>query len=313
MADSDQTSFGGADPFPIPDDQDDQLGAEELEAGEMTGQGDGEAPAEDEEATDELLGDPPPEDDQAGQAAFKHWQAAYTKTRERDREQSRKLTDEHAQFRDVLANFYRDDAYALNVLRQRFPHLAGQMSGQQPTTGQSDSGTQNGQDIAGILQKHLSADLSFLAPQFAPAIEAVVNQMVGTKVQPLEQRITQQGESARKAEEDKLMAQMDGQYQGWEEKYGGKMRELDQFMASDALTHPEFGNKYEMFYRLLNPDAARVAAARGMSDAAKRRVTTGRTGSTPAPNIRQQMQKATNDKDAWDIAVRAAVADSGAG
>src|SRR5262249_46999537 len=56
---------------------------------------------------------------------YKRWQAAYTRSRQRDRERYGKMEQEHQQFGQVLRDFYASDEYALQVLRQRFPQLAG--------------------------------------------------------------------------------------------------------------------------------------------------------------------------------------------
>lgn len=296
----------GADPYPIPDDLDDQSGAEEEEHGEMTDADPGEAATGDEVPT---LGEAPGDDDPQGQAAYRHWQGVFTRHRERDVAENRKLRDEHAQFSDVLARFNRDDDFALGILRERFPHLATQLAGQSSAQRQPQAG-QQGTTAADLLQQHLGQDLGFLAPSLAPAIEAVVNQLVGSKVGPLEQRISKQSEEARQREEDRLMVKMDSINEHWRERYGADMKELDDFMAGDALEHPKFGSKYELYHKLLNPDAARIEAARGMGNAARRAVRTGRSGETPAPNVAQQMARASNDKAAWDLAVNAAIAET---
>src|SRR5262252_6830479 len=70
----------------------------------------------------------PEQPDDPNDPNWKYWQAAYTRGRQRDRERYGKLEQEHAQFGDVLRNFYTSDEYALQVMRQRFPQLAGRLS-----------------------------------------------------------------------------------------------------------------------------------------------------------------------------------------
>ncbi|MGI9298582.1 MAG: hypothetical protein ACR2QC_11905 [Gammaproteobacteria bacterium] len=277
--------FGGA-----PDD--------DVDTGDE-GPEEGDAGAEEEEqltAEGDLPTDP--------EAIRKHWQAAFTRARQADRTRLGKIEGEHGQYQKVLSQFYQDDAYAKQVLAQRFPELAaqirggGQASGSQPTT------TPNG--LTSELEQNLG-DYGFLAKALGPVLERVIDQQVKDRVAPLEQKTTEQVESARKTQEQALLSDMDTKYEGWEESYGAKMRDLDDFLASDALQHPTFGNKYELLYRLLQPDAGRLEAAKDMRNAAKRRSGISRSGRSSAPNIVDQVRKADlSDAEAFQIAARAA-------
>src|SRR5262249_14169472 len=123
---------------------------------------------------------------------YKRWQAAYTRSRQRDRERYGKMEQEHQQFGQVLRDFYASDEYALQVLRQRFPQLAGRLTTdgapagpQAPPT--SGNGT-GGSVYTRVLARHLGTDLEWLAPRLAPAIEELTAHLVGSAVRPLEQR-----------------------------------------------------------------------------------------------------------------------------
>jgi hypothetical protein len=161
--------------------------------------------------------------------------------------------------------------------------------------------------ITALLTAKLGPDLAFLAPALAPAIEHVVAQQTRAAVQPLEQRAAAQTQAQRQTQEDALLAELDTEHPGWEEQYGAQMKELDAFLASDRLTHPTFGSKYQVYLKLLDPSAAKVAAIRGMQQAGRNRVGTGRVGRPAASNVIDQIRQA-NLKDgwnaAWDLAIK---------
>lgn len=278
---------------------DTDLGAD-TDGPEMTDEpGDGDAlQAEGEEPAD-------------AEAARKYWQGAYTKSRQKDRERYGELESEHTQYKNVLAQFYQNDDYARQVLAQRFPQLASQIQGQSGQASPAGESSQTGQSsgLVGRLQQKLG-EFGFLAEGLGSALEEEIESRVQARVGPLEQRTAQHTESQRKAEEDKLLAEMDGKYPGWEDSFGAQMRELDDFLGGNALNHSRFGNKYELYYRLLNPDAARSDAIREMGNAARRRTGLSRTGRSSAPNIGDQIRKAESNADAFALAAKSAMEES---
>ena len=247
---------------------------------------------------------------------YLYWQGAYTKSRQRDREKYGTLEGEHKQFGDVLRNFYTSDEYALQVLRQRFPHLAGRLSldgAPAPGTGPGQASrageTPTSGQVEGLLAQSLGEDLAFLAPRLGPVIERVIATAVSSALAPDRQRSEQREAAERKQQEEAIFAKLDGQYPGWEARYATKMQALDAFLGGDALSHPEFGSRHELLLRLLNPDLARVEAARSMGEAARGRVTSGRAGRPGQPNIAEQARAAPNSAEAWEIAAQAALRD----
>lgn len=250
----------------------------------------------------------PEQPDDPNDPNWKYWQAAYTRGRQRDRERYGKLEQEHAQFGVVLRNFYTSDEYALQVMRQRFPQLAGRLSLDSTSSGVS-AGPGGSSGLTQALEQHLGPDLAFLAPRLGPVLEQVLSSYVGQAIRPLQQQSEQQQAAARRSKEDELLSVLDAQHPGWEDRYGGQMRALDDFLNSDALTHPQFGDKYSLYLRLLNPDMARVDAARSLSEAGRGRVITGRAGPTSRPTIAQQVSNAKTNADAFRLAAQAAIAE----
>jgi len=237
---------------------------------------------------------------------YKYWQGAYTKTVEHYRNKYKPLEAEHQQFGDVLRQFYQSDEYALQVLRQRFPQLADRLSldgtsprgRTQPASGASS--------VEAILKESLGEDLGFLATGLSPALE----QAIEAKLAPLLQQLTQQQQTTREAEQSKLMAEMDSTYPGWETR-ATAMQEMQQFLASDQVTHPKFGNKMALLLKLVNPDLARVEAARSMTASGRSRLTTGRAGPPGVPNVDETVRAAKSTPEAFRAAAAAALQELG--
>lgn len=248
---------------------------------------------------------------------FKHWQGVYTRTRQRDRQRYGKIEQEHQQYGEVLRNFYQSDEYALQVLRQRFPDLASRLTRDgTPVLRETGTRTERAEGDPGLvsmLQQHLGEDLAFLAPRLAPALEGVIAQAVRGAMQPIEARSKEQEEAVRQREaqsrreqEDALLSQMDTEHPGWEQRFGSDMQDLDNFLNSEALTHPRWGNKYQLLLQLVNPDLPRIDATRRMADAGRSRLTTGRSGRPSQSNTQELIMKARNNSEAFRIAAEQA-------
>jgi len=302
MAEENSDIFGNEIPA---DDEDDDL-VDDPDIEDSVPDDDSESDEEGEQTEDVLQAEG--EEPQDLETARKYWQAAYTKSRQKDREKYGEIEQQHQQYQELLANFYQDDNYAMQVIRQRFPNLANQLSGQPGQAAAPQGGQSSG--VTEQLQQSLG-EFGFLADSLGPAIERIIDARVSEKVGPIEQRTKQQTEQQRKAEKDKLLAEMDGKYPGWDEKYRTQMDEMGAFLQSDHLVHPKFGSKYELIFRLANPDAARSDAIREMGSASRRRSGLSRGGRGSVPNISEQVRKAESNADAFRLASRAAAEETG--
>jgi hypothetical protein len=232
------------------------------------------------------------------------WQAAFTKARQKDRQRYGKLQEEHGTYRNVLQQFYTDDAYALSVIRQRFPGISLPQGGNPGSPGTPQRG---GSDLEASIQQDLGSELSFLAPALAKALQTAVRQAVA----PFEQQTRAQQEAAKRQQQAALQAEMDQKYPGWDDRYGGEMQTLAEFLSSQELAHPKHGSKLELLYKLLNTDQAPIDATRRQQQAARSRQSVSRTGSTPQVNLRERIAKAPSDHDAFMLAARAAAEELG--
>lgn len=255
-------------------------------------------------AQDSLEGDQPgdPNDPQ-----YKYWQGVYTRTRQRERQTHQANEEQRQQYADVLRNFYTSDEYALQVLRQRFPHLASRLSldgaGGQSVPQQTSGAARE------ILAQRLGQDLGFLAGPLGDAMEQLIEQALARAVGPLQQETRDAREAQRRDARARALAEADSAFPGWEAQHGSAMQELEQFLASDQLVHPKYGNRYQVLLKMLSPDNARVDALRTMQDAARNRVTTGRAGRTITPDISKQIREAPNNSEAFRLAAQAALAE----
>ena len=247
------------------------------------------------------------------QGHWKRMQAAFTRGRQKDRETARGASEKAM----MVDRFYNDPAYALQVLQQVAPALGVRIeTGQRtPAPTQETSGTASRSVAAmeGKLAERLGPDLAWLAPKLAEGVLASIEETTQQAIAPLreqlaaqqarEQQVTQQ---AFEAEQARVMAALDAQMPGWEEQYGGQMRELDAFLNSNALTHPTFGSKHELYLKLLNPAAFRVQAVRDIGRAAANRVASGRTGSTASPGMVAKIRE-KHTKEGWQAAWKFAI------
>lgn len=279
--------------------------ADATDSADEEGSPEKEAGTEEEDSIDGFAkGDVP--GDAASQKSY--WQAALTRARQKDREKTGTLTEEHRKYAEVLRNFFADDQYAMQVIKQRFPQVAHQIMQQQGTgTPAVSQGTQSDAHgkLVSLLQGKLGSDLGFLAPALADAMQAAV----GDAMAPLHQQTRTQQEQSRRREEESLMAEMDSAFPGWEDQHGQDMQELNRFLTSNELTHPKYGNRYSLLYKMTNKDQARIDAVQGMQKAQQSRVGTGRTGRVSPANTIEQIQKATTKSDAFRLAAEAAIAE----
>jgi hypothetical protein len=297
-------------------EQDVGTDADVFEAGapEQTAQDD-DVQAEQAETTETAAGDPLRDRRGAGpddpnDPQYKYWQAAYTQSRQQDRQRYGKLESEHQQYAKVLSDFYSSDEYALQVLRHRFPQLAGQLSlDGRPAGPRSETrpGASPTSPVVQMLEQELGSDLAFLAPRLGPVLERAIQHATQAALTPFQQQTQQQQEAARQREEDRLYADMDTKYPGWEARYGQEMQALDAFLMSEDLEHPRFGHKYELFYRFLDKDLARVDATRELTRTARARTTTGRAAPASQPTTDDDIVKAKTNADAFSLAAQAAL------
>ena len=251
------------------------------------------------------------------QEQWKRMQASFTKGRQRDRETARVATESGraaAEKAAMVDRFNSDREFALATIMQMAPQLGLTVAqGQQRTSTlperTSETSTQSLAAIESNLRERLGKDLEFMAPVLARSVMESARAAADDQMAPLRQRLDgdqqrarEQAQQQRNAEEARIIEGLDARMPEWQERYGARMRELDAFLASPALSHPEFGSKHELYLRLLNPAGFRADAVRDMQRAAGNRIATGRSGAQQSVPGTIDKIKDINRKDGWQAA-----------
>jgi hypothetical protein len=109
---------------------------------------------------------------------------------------------------------------------------------------------------------------------------------------------------ARRAEEERIRAELDSEVPDWEAKYGDQLQALQAFLASDALTHATFGTKQGLLLRLLDPSISRRDILREMKDKPRQGVRTGRSGQPTRSNLGDKLRETHREKgwgEMWNL------------
>lgn len=232
------------------------------------------------------------------QPIFKRMQGVYTK-----RFQDLSSLREKA---DVVDRFYQDRDFAQETLVSWAAQNGFQLT---PINGAaSQQGRSPQQGAGGVPAQLTEAFKTNLAPELqwmAEPMAAAMGQSLQQLLQPVlgqQQKVQQQ---QRVQEWQKHADELQGVAPGWEE-HEDVMTDLHEFLKSGDLYHPKYGSKIEMLYNLATAKAAAMKQATDrVNSAAKNRVSSGRSGPRANP-INDQIAKAPNSNQAWELAIKAA-------
>ena len=157
-----------------------------------------------------------------------------------------------------------------------------------------------------LLEQKLGPDLKFLAPALAQGVLDSIQESTRAAIAPLEQQLQsqqagemQRQQTARAPREAAIREDLDSRLPGWEDTYGQQLKHLESFLRSDALEHPDFGTRQEVYLRLLNPGMAARQAVDALSQAGRNRVSTGRPGGQQSQGNTTERIKDINLKQGW--------------
>lgn len=248
------------------------------------------------------------------QAQWKRMQASFTKGRQRDRELARTATEAGraaAEKAAMVDRFNTDPTFALQTIMQIAPQLGIAVSRNEQRTSSlpertSDNSAASLATLEATLVEKLGENYRWMAPSVARAVLEASEQATNAGLKPLRQALedqqrqaAQQAQRAIDLEETRIREELDARFPDWQERHGAQMRELDAFLASNALTHPSFGSKHELYLRLLNPAGFRADAVRELGRAAANRVATGRGGAQAAASGAVDKIKEINGSQGW--------------
>jgi len=128
-------------------------------------------------------------------------------------------------------------------------------------------------------------------------------------IQPLQQRYeTGQQEQATRAYHEAAGAFGEAN-PGWD-AHEDDMVEVLNFLKGSDLTHPRWGNKLGLLYRLATGDKQEAQAVQQVlertAQAVRNKSVTGGGGRGTTPNIEQRVREAKTEREAWDLARAAA-------
>ena len=100
---------------------------------------------------------------------------------------------------------------------------------------------------------------------------------------------------------------MTEKYPGWEQ-HESEMTKLNSWLQSDSLSHPLYGSKLEILYKMATDQATSISeAAKRLNAAGRNRTSSSQVTLRSAPNIFKQVREAKNSNEAWDAAAKFAI------
>jgi len=232
-----------------------------------------------------------------------HWKrmhGSYTKFK-----QSEKQLRQQA---EMVARFNTDPEFARATMLQRAAEMGFQLvpfgsNGQQQVVTQRQRAGNTPQQFLELAQSKLPPELHWMAPSIAESAHAIVQAALEPLVKQQRDHTTQ----ARDREYDDHEAKLSEKHPGWEE-HEDTMDKLLKWWQSDSLSHPMFGSKLELLYKMATDQASSVSeATRRINGAVRNRSSSSQTTSSGAPNIVKRVREAKSNEEAWDTATKYAV------
>lgn len=266
---------------------------------------DGSTPAATTQAAEKFLGDldlDPEKMSPENKEHFKRMQAHYTKFN-----QGRKSLEEKA---TLVDRFYSDEAYRREFVKQEAQRLGLLTPKEAEKAMPSPSTAQPSQVPASFLaayKANLPPELQWMAEATAGAQYAAMQEAM----KPLFEERTREASTKREQEYDTLATKLSETAPGWEQ-YEKDMNGLHEFLRSPALTHPQYGDKLTLLYKLATGEGRATAeAAARMGKAVQNKTTSSQQGRKVQPNITEQVRKAKSTREAFAIAAKAAAEEMG--
>lgn len=216
----------------------------------------------------------------------------------------------------LVERFNTDPQYALQVIQQRAAQLGLSLPGPgqtaaPPRPSSEATPTTGDEPPPGLIESmraEIPQEMQWMAPMMAKMFWQANKQQLGPVLERLarqEEQVASQTKEQATREYEAAEAEMDERYPVWRD-HERDLVELTQFLRSDRMTHPKYGNKLELVYRALKAeDLGTATATQRMSQAAKNRVTTGTPARTSQANIEERIRSAKSMREAMEIAARA--------
>lgn len=223
-----------------------------------------------------------------------------------------KFAQERKQLREnaaLVERFNNDQAFAEQVLQQRANQLGYQLvkPGQNGITQAPATPSQGAanvpHEILQEIQNTLPPELHVIAQSIAAATMAAVQKSLA----PIKEQQLQSRVESRNRDYDQHETQLTEKHPGWEE-HEDEMNDIFTWLRGDSLSHPKYGSKLELLYKMATDQASSVSeATRRLNGAVRNRSSSSHT--TPgSPDISKQIKQGSMH-DAWEIAGKSALED----
>jgi hypothetical protein len=164
-----------------------------------------------------------------------------------------------------------------------------------------------------MAKKSLPPEMQWMAESQANFGWQLIQAVQANMVQPLQQNLSALQQAKQEQEYKGVLSQFAESNPGWEAKED-EMVEVLEFLKSPALTHPKWGRKHDLLYRMAQgaeaEDAAVQKTIEKTAEKVRSRSVTSRGGErATAPNIHERIRdrKLSNDQ-AWALIVEQAKA-----
>lgn len=244
--------------------------------------------------TDEEISALPQELQREAKALRKRFQSAYTKKTMDLAEIRRKA--------EIVDRFDSDPAFQEQVIQQAMARRGGQ-----PAQPQAPATTEVPLAILKMVQDRLPAELQWMAPAQAGIAWELVRTMNQNVIQPLQQNVTAMQRQRQEQEYSTTLNEFAGRNPGWE-AHEDAMVEVLEFLKSPALTHPKWGTKHDLLYRLaqgtekVEQKAVETVLERTNRAVKTRSITASGAGRGTVSNLDDRIRdRKVSDDEAWSL------------
>lgn len=208
----------------------------------------------------------------------------------------------------VVDRFYSDPNFARATLVDWAGRNGFQLVplGQQASNGQQPAPRQQGQVPAEFVEaakQSLPPELQWMAESLAGSMYS----MQQLAMKPLQERAQQQQQQQLDQAYEKAAADLREKAPDWE-KREPEMSELWDFLTSQTMESPKFGNKLELLWNLLNGNQTAIAdAAKRMQNAVKNRGSSSIGQTRTTSNLQDRIRQAPDKRTAFQLAAQDAM------
>ena len=254
-----------------------------------------ESPDEFRTMTDEEIAALPSDLQREAKALRKRFQAAYTKKTQDLADLRRKA--------EIVDRFDSDPEFQRQVIQQAMARQGQATQESQTTATPKDPPAA----ILKMVQEALPPEMQWMAPAQAQIAWQIVQGMNQHVVQPLQQNLSAIQRSNQEREYNAVLGEFAEANPGWEAQEDA-MVEVLEFLKSPALTHPRFGRKHDLLYRLAQgPEKVEQKAVETVLERTNRAVKSRSITSTGAnrgtvSNLADRIRdRQMSDDQAWDL------------